>query len=231
MSGQLRSQTVLKDKSLQKIPVWLGFHRDGLLLVLALDWLWALLEFSAGATIVGIPAIPFISFAMFLVGAKFVYNKQIVIGDKPISATGKAVLAGIFAGFPSPIMYTSMWAIFAIINAIIPKTKGVSIKMPSNDHVNIGKFTSEYKNTEALLKKIAQQGGGNTKLDCTNVCDCVKFLQKKQMISQEVAERLTEVRKFRNDYVHNGGTEVPSIYYIRLIKRCREEIEAISEKM
>lgn len=230
MLNQLSLRHSSKTKSLQALPVWLGFHRDGLFLVFCLDWLWASIEFSAGATVVGIPAVPFISFAMFVVSVKVVYSKQRLIGNSPTEATVKASLLGAFAGFPSPILYTVMWAVFAVANAIIPETKGVGIKLPSNDHINIGKFTSEYRSTESLLKKVVEQAGGNVKVDCTNVCDCVKFLQHRDMISQEVAERLTEVRRFRNDYVHKEETEAPSIHYIRLIKRCREEIEAILEK-
>lgn len=48
-----------------KQPSWLGFHRDGLIIVLCLDLLWTVIEVGTSATVVGIPAIPFIAFVMF----------------------------------------------------------------------------------------------------------------------------------------------------------------------
>ncbi|MGB3239436.1 MAG: hypothetical protein WBB29_14145 [Geitlerinemataceae cyanobacterium] len=64
-NSKSNSMTMTEYSGRQKPLSWLGFHRDGLIIVLVLDLLWTVIEIGAGASIVGIPAIPFIAFVMF----------------------------------------------------------------------------------------------------------------------------------------------------------------------
>ena len=205
-------------------PVVIGFHRDALIITLILDWVWAFLEFGAGATIAGIAAIPLISFVMFCLGFMIVWTKQHSLGDNTFNALWKSTFLGVIAGFPTPIFYSFACFIFASINAALPKTKGVSVKFPSGEYANIGKFTNEYREAESLLKKVVEKAGGDTR-KISNVNKCIDFLEKQNKVSKEMVKSLHEIRKIRNDYIHDGSSMTPNEEHFRLLRKCKEEIE------
>ena len=211
-------------------PSWFGFHRDGLIIVFLLDWLWLLMEFSAGATIVGVAAIPFIAFALFALSFLVVMYRQRKLGNSYREATARAFFLGFIAGFPTPIFYTILCGFFAVGNALVPKTRGVSIKFPSNEVFNVGRFTSEYRHIESLLKEMVELNGGDTVRECSNVNKCIKFLQKRQVLPKETSQALDQLRKIRNNYIHKSDSIVPDIGHIRLLKRCKEEVEAVLQR-
>lgn len=208
---------------------WIGFHRNGVLLVLFFDWLWSIMEFSAGATLIGIPAIPFIAFVLFAIAFRVVYVKQRSLGDSQAVATGKAMLLAFIAGVPTPVLYTGISILFAVANRIMPDTRGISVKFPSNEHLNIGKFTSEYRETELLLKEVVKQHGGDLK-QCYNINECIKFLSKEKIIEKTTIKDLHQVRKIRNNYNHTEASVIPDIMHFRILRKCKEEIELIVEK-
>ena len=88
----------MPESSSRKVPPsWLGFHRDGLITTLILDSLWMFIEVSAAASIVGIPAIPFIAFVLFGLTSYIVFSKQRILGNSYVEAGCRAVFLGFIA--------------------------------------------------------------------------------------------------------------------------------------
>ena len=106
-------------KAVPTAPSWLGFHRDGLIVTLALDCLWMVLEVAATATVVGIPAVPFIAFMLFGVSAWIVFSKQRQLGDSYIQATWKSIVLGAIAGVPYSIFGGIVFGILGLLRALL----------------------------------------------------------------------------------------------------------------
>jgi hypothetical protein len=217
-----------RSRSIEQMPPsWLGFHRGALISVLLLDCLWMFIEVATGASIVGIPALPFIAFILFGLSFFIVFSKQRILGDSYFNATWKSFFMGVIAGLPFPVFYTLIFMVFAGANKILPKTKGIGVKLPSLDHQNLGKFTSEFKELETLLKQAAEQI--DIQQSNENVFENIKFLRNKGIISEELTKSLHNIRKFRNNITHTSST-APTIKDLRLLKRCKEEVEIIFKR-
>lgn len=212
----------------QTPPNWLGFHRDGLFTVFILDCLWMFIEVTAGATVVGIPAIPFIAFLLFGLSFWIVFSKQRILGDNYFQATWKSVVLGTIAGLPFSVFFTMLFVAFAVINKVLPQTKGIGVRLPTLDHHNLGKFTSEFKEIEELLKQAVQQI--DSQQSNLTVNENIKFLKKKGIIPTDLAKSLHEIRKVRNSITHET-LEIADVRHLRLLRKCREEIEVICEKI
>lgn len=210
----------------QKAPSWLGFHRDGLIIVLVLDLSWTFIEVAAGASIIGIPAIPFIAFSMFGLASFIIFKKQRKLGDSQKVAISKAFILGAIAGIPFSFIYWLLFGLFGILNFILPNTKGVSVKLPSHQEFSLGKFTTEFKEVESLLKKAIKQVG---KQPFSEVYDNIEYLKDKGKISIDMADALHQVRKVRNKITHNTDIN-PDVNNLRLLKRIKEELEGIVKK-
>jgi len=208
-------------------PSWLGFHRDGLITTLILDSLWMFIEVSAAASIVGIPAIPFIAFVLFGLTSYIVFSKQRILGNSNGEALCRAVFLGFIAGFPIPVFYTAAFMLIGMVDKILPKTKGIEVKLPSLDQQNLGKFISDFKIVEELLQQAVE------KIDASQVSskvsENIKFLQDRGMIPENLVESLKKVRATRNSVAHST-TETPSVSDMRELKEVKDKVETIFKK-
>lgn len=228
----------MSESSGRKVPPsWLGFHRDGLIATLILDSLWMLIEISAAASIVGIPAIPLIAFVLFGLTSYIVFSKQRILGNSYVEAGCRAVLLGFIAGFPVPLFYTlafTMFGIlhkilpmFGIVNKILPNTKGIEVKLPSLDQQNLGKFISDFKVVEELLKQAVKKVDGSQV--SSKVSENIKFLQDRGMIPADLFESLGKIRGIRNSVAHSIS-EMPNQSDLRELKKVKDEIETIFKR-
>ncbi|MBD2579925.1 hypothetical protein [Oscillatoria sp. FACHB-1406] len=208
---------------LKKPSSWLGFHRDGLIMVLFLDLLWTIIEIGTTATVVGIPAIPFIAFVMFGLTYWLVYKKQRKLGNSMKMAMVRAFFLGVVAGLPFSVTYWLMVFVFAILNQVLPKSQGVSVKLPSNEQFNLGKFAIEFKEVEHLLKLAIEQAG---KIPSSKVVDNIEFLRARREIPVELANSLDQLREVRNHVTHEVGIN-PNAENLRLLKKLQDELRAI----
>lgn len=224
---------MLENQSQNKQPSWLGFHRNGLLAVLLIDSLWMCIEVSAGMTIVGIPAIPFIAFILFGLASWIVYTKQRSLGDSYFQATWKAVVLGAIAGVPLSVFFTVLFLLFAGINRIIPDTKGIGIKLPTKDNFEAGKFWSEFAELEELLTvaaiKVDTQNKNYEIHERTELYKKINLLKEKNVISRDMYKQLKELKKARNR-VH-PPFQVPEIKYRRLLRKLRQEMKTIAKDL
>jgi hypothetical protein len=208
-------------------PSWLGFHRDGLIATLILDSLWMFIEVSAAASIVGIPAIPFIAFVLFGLTSYIVFSKQRILGNSYVEAGCRAVFLGVIAGVPIPVFYTAAFMLIGMVDKILPKTKGIEVKLPSLEQQNLGKFISDFKIVEELLQQAVE------KIDASkvssNVSENIKFLQDRGMIPENLVEPLDQIRKTRNSFVH-PTPKTPNVSHLRELKKVKDEIETIFKK-
>ena len=208
-------------------PSWLGFHRDGLITTLILDSLWMFIEVSAAASIVGIPAIPFIAFVLFGLTSYIVFSKQCILGNSNGEALCRAVFLGVIAGVPIPVFYTAAFMLIGMVDKILPKTKGIEVKLPSLDQQNLGKFISDFKIVEELLQQAVE------KIDASQVSskvsENIKFLQDRGMIPENLVESLKKVRDTRNSVAHSTP-ETPSVSDLRELKEVKDEVETIFKK-
>jgi Domain of unknown function (DUF4145) len=208
-------------------PSWLGFHRDGLIIVFILDCLWSVIEVGAGATIVGIPAIPFIAFSLFGISSYIVFSKQRALSDSYIQATWKSIFLGAIAGVPFPVFFTMLFFVFAVVNKILPKTKGISVQLPTLDHQSLGKFISDFKEVEELLKVVVQEVDASKV--SSKVSENIEFLKSKGMIPTDLAKSLDKIRGARNDAAHSA-LETPDLGDMRLLKKVKDELEMIFQR-
>ena len=201
------------------VPVWFGVHRDALLVVFLLDILWTLMEFSAGATVIGIGAIPFMVILIFVLSFTITYNKQRIIGNSQIKAAGISVILGAFAAIPFSFISLFLAFFCGIANKMTPNTKGIKIRIPSSEDVRMGQFTQDFSILEARLQSLAQQNGlrKGKKLH-----ECINYLKANELISPELLNNIDNIRLARNQFVHNQ-TAVPSDYEQRLLNRCLED--------
>jgi hypothetical protein len=208
-------------------PSWLGFHRDGLVVTLILDCLWSIIEVAAGATIVGIPAIPFIAFSLFGISSYIVFLKQRALGDSYIQTTWKSIFLGAIAGVPFPVFFTMLFFVFAVANQILPKTKGIAVQLPTFDPQSVGKFINEFKEVEELLQLLVKE------VDASKVSDKVKknidFLNDKGMISTDLAKSLNKIRESRNGVAHSAS-KIPDLGDMRLLKEVKDELDVIFKR-
>ena len=208
-------------------PSWLGFHRDGLIATLILDSLWMFIEVSAAASIVGIPAIPFIAFVLFGLTSYIVFSKQRILGNSYVESGCRAVFLGVIAGVPIPVFYTAAFVLIGMVDKILPKTKGIEVKLPRIEQQNLGKFISDFKIVEELLQQAVE------KIDASQVSskvsENIKFLQDRGMIPENLVESLKKVRATRNSVAHST-TETPSVSDLRELKAVKDEIETIFKK-
>lgn len=218
----------MPESSARKVPPsWLGFHRDGLITVLILDCLWMFIEVSAAASIVGIPAIPFIAFVLFGLTSYIVFSKQCILGNSNGEALCRAVFLGVIAGVPIPVVYTAAFMLIGMVNKILPKTKGIEVKLPTLEQQNLGKFLSEFKIVEELLKQAVE------KIDASkvssNVSENIKFLQNRGMIPENLVEPLDKIRTARNSFIH-PTPKTPNASHLRDLKAVKDEVETIFKK-
>ena len=208
-------------------PSWLGFHRNGLIATLILDSLWMFIEVSAAASIVGIPAIPFIAFVLFGLTSYIVFSKQRILGNSYFEAGCRAVFLGVIAGVPIPVFYTAAFMLIGMVNKILPKTKGIEVKLPTLEQQNLGKFLSDFKIVEELLQQAVE------KIDASQVSskvsENIKFLQDRGMIPENLVESLKKVRDTRNSVAHSTP-ETPSVSDLRELKEVKDEVETIFKK-
>lgn len=213
---------MIKSNGRQAPPVWVGFHRDALLIVLGLDCLWMGIEVATATTIVGIPAIPFIAFSLFGISSWIVFSKQRALGDSYIQATWKSIFLGMVAGVPIPVFYTCLFGIFAIINKIAPSNKAIQFKLPTLTEQRLGRFLIEFKTIEDSLKRAVEQ------IDAEAVDQSIKknigFLKKHRSIPVELAESLDNFRESRNDFVHLPP-ETPGIQEIREVLQFSKDVK------
>ncbi len=208
-------------------PSWLGFHRDGLVAVLILDSLWMFIEVSAAASIVGIPAIPLIAFVLFGLTSYIVFSKQRILGDSYVEATWRALFLGIIAGVPIPVFFTIGFMVIGIVNKILPNTKGIEVKLPTLDRQNLGKFISDFKVVEELLKQAVQEVDASQV--SSKVSENIKFLQNRGMIPADLVKSLDKIRDTRNSVAHST-LEMPNLSDQRLLKKVKDEIETIFKR-
>jgi len=208
-------------------PSWLGFHRDGLVTVLILDSLWMFMEIAAGASIVGIPAIPFIAFVLFGLTSYIVFSKQRILGDSYLQATWKSLVLGFIAGVPIPIFFTIVFTGFGIVNKILPSNKGIEVKLPTLDQQNLGKFMSDFKVVEELLKQAVQEVDASQV--SSKVSENIDFLKSKGMIPADLVKSLDKIRDTRNSVAHST-LEMPNLSDLRLLKKVKDEVETIFKR-
>jgi len=214
---------MLENQSQNNQPSWLGFHRNGLLAVLLLDSLWMCIEVSAGMTIIGIPAIPFIAFILFGLASWIVYKNQRSLGDSFFQATWKAVVLGAIAGVPLSVLFTLLFLLFAGINKLLPNTRGIGIKLPEGHHSTAGKFAEDFSQLEELLSMAANKINAQ-RMDDT-VFENIRLLKKSRVIDKEMYKSLDEIRKARNR-IH-PPFQAPNVKHQRLLRKLREEMEVI----
>jgi hypothetical protein len=185
------------------------------------------IEVSAAASIVGIPAIPLIAFVLFGLTSYIVFSKQRILGNSNGEALCRAVFLGVIAGVPIPVFYTAAFMLIGMVNKILPKTKGIEVKLPSLEQQNLGKFLSDFKIVEELLKQAVE------KIDASQVSskvsENIKFLQDRGMIPENLVESLKKVRATRNSVAHST-TETPSVSDMRELKAVKDEVETILNK-
>jgi hypothetical protein len=185
------------------------------------------IEVSAAASIVGIPAIPFIAFVLFGLTSYIVFSKQRILGNSYFEAGCRAVFLGFIAGVPIPVFYTAAFMLIGMVNKILPKTKGIEVKLPSLEQQNLGKFISEFKVVEELLQQAVE------KIDASQVSskvsENIKFLQDRGMIPENLVESLKKVRDTRNSVAHSTP-ETPSVSDLRELKEVKDEVETIFKK-
>ncbi|MBE9126315.1 MULTISPECIES: hypothetical protein [unclassified Coleofasciculus] len=208
-------------------PSWLGFHRDGLITVLILDCLWMFIEVSAAASIVGIPAIPFIAFVLFGLTSYIVFSKQRILGNSYVEASWISLFLGVIAGVPIPVFFTIGFMVIGIVNKILPKTKGIEVKLPTLDQQNMGKFISDFKVVEELLKLAVQEVDASQV--SSKVSENIKFLQDRGMIPADLVKSLDKIRGTRNNVTHST-TEMPSVSDLRELKKVKDEVETIFKR-
>jgi hypothetical protein len=208
-------------------PSWLGFHRDGLVAVLILDSLWMFIEVSAAASIVGIPAIPFIAFVLFGLTSYIVFFKQRILGNSYVEATWRSLFLGVIAGVPIPIFFTIGFMVIGIVNKILPNTKGIEVKLPTLDRQNLGKFISDFKVVEELLKQAVQEVDASQV--SSKVSENIKFLQDRGMIPADLVKSLKRVRDTRNSVAHSTP-EMPNVSDLRELKKVKDEVETIFKR-
>lgn len=201
------------------VPVWFGVHRDALVAVCILDILWTFIEFSAGATVIAIPAIPFIMLLIFVLSFVITYNKQRIVGDNQVKAAGISVILSVIAAIP--FSFISLFLVFfcGIANKMTPNTKGVKIRIPSSKDLGMGKFTNDFKILEARLQTLAQQNGLR---EGKKLYECIGYLKAEELISSELFNNLDHIRIARNQLIHDQ-TAVPSSKEQRLLNRCLED--------
>lgn len=201
-------------------PVWFGVHRDALIIVCLLDILWTLIEFSAAATVIGIPAIPFVALLIFVLSFVLTYNKQRIVGDNQVKAAGISVLLSAFAAIPFSFISLFLAFFCGIANKMTPNTKGVKIRIPSSEDLGMGKFANDFKILETRLQTLAQQNGLR---EGKKLYECIGYLKAKELISPELFNNLDHIRVARNQLIHDQTT-VPSTAEQRLLNRCLEDI-------
>jgi hypothetical protein len=205
-------------------PSWLGFHRDGLIAVLILDCLWMFIEGGAVISIVGIPAIPLIVFAIFGLSSYIVFSKQRILGDRPTPAMVKAVLLGVIAAVPFPVFYTILFVGFGVLHKLLPQAHRAAEKLPVFEHENLGKFASDFKEIEELLKQAVQKVDSSQ--ISSKVSQNIDFLIQKGMMPQDLTESLDEIRKIRNRLIHED-LDIPKSIHLELLKKCKEDVAAV----
>lgn len=218
----------MPESSVRKVPPsWLGFHRDGLVAVLILDSLWMFIEVSAAASIVGIPAIPFIAFVLFGLTSYIVFFKQRILGNSYVEATWRSLFLGVIAGVPIPVFFTIGFMVIGIVNKILPNTKGIEVKLPTLDRQNLGKFISDFKVVEELLKQAVQEVDASQV--SSKVSENIKFLQDRGMIPADLVKSLKRVRDTRNSVAHSTP-EMPNVSDLRELKKVKDEVETIFKR-
>ena len=127
-------------------PSWLGFHRDGLFTVLALDLLWIVIEISA------LPLVPLLVFIIFGISSYVVFSKQRILGDSQTVALIKALFLGFIAAIPTSIVFMTFCAVVAILNKFVPAESLESLsgfvpvtKSPNLEYQNLGEFISDFR--------------------------------------------------------------------------------------
>ncbi|MGB5898742.1 MAG: DUF4145 domain-containing protein [Geitlerinemataceae cyanobacterium] len=138
----------------------------------------------------------------------------------------KALFLGVFAGVPFSVTYWLLVGILGILNSILPKTKGVAVKFPSHDPMTIGKFASDFKVVESLLKQSVEKVG---KTPFSKVSENIEYLKDKGKISIEMANSLHELRDIRNNIIHNIEIN-PETCNLRLLKKIKDELEVMAKK-
>jgi hypothetical protein len=218
----------MAESSVGKVPPsWLGFHRDGLIATLILDSLWMFIEVSAAASIVGLPAIPVIAFVLFGLTSYIVFSKQRVLGNSDVEALCRAVFLGFIAGVPIPVFYTAAFLLIGMVDKILPKTKGIEVKLPSLEQQNLGKFISDFKVVEELLKQAVQKVDASQV--SSKVSENIKFLQDRGMIPADLVKSLDKIRDTRNSVTHSAP-EMPNVSDLRELKKVKDEIETIFKR-
>jgi len=202
-------------------PSWLGFHRDGLVVVLILDSLWMFIEVASG------PAIPLMAFLLFGLSSYIVFSKQRILGDNYIQSSWKSLVLGIIAGVPFSVFFTILFAIFAMANKILPRTKGITVQLPTLDHQNLGKFMNDFKEVEELLKQVVQEV--DTSKVSSKVSENIEFLKIKGTIPSDLAKSLDKIRNARNNFAHSA-LKMPNLSDMRLLKKVKDELETVFKR-
>lgn len=84
-------------------------HYLSAMVILALDWIWSLLEGLVTLSFVGMIALPLLSFIIAVAGFTAVYSIQyFVAGDRGGEAFAKGIALGILAAVPFPVMGTAI---------------------------------------------------------------------------------------------------------------------------
>ena len=117
--------------------------------------------------------------------------------------------------------------LIGMVDKILPKTKGIEVKLPSLEQQNLGKFISDFKIVEELLQQAVE------KIDASkvssNVSENIKFLQDRGMIPENLVEPLDKIRKTRNSFVH-PTPKMPNVSHLRELKKVKDEVETIFKK-
>jgi hypothetical protein len=205
-------------------PSWLGFHRDGLIAVLLLDCLWMFIEGGAVISIIGIPLMPVIVFAIFGLSSYIVFSKQRILGDRPSLAMVKAVFLGVIAAVPFPVFYTILFVGCGTLHKLLPQAHRAAEKLPVFEHEDLGKFTSDFKEVEECLKQAVQKVDRSQV--SSKVSENINFLKQKGMMPQDLFNSLDEIREIRNRLIHED-LDIPNSLHLNLLKKCKEKVVTV----
>lgn len=91
--------------SIPQAPV----HYLSAMVILALDWVWSLLEGLVTVSVIGMIALPLLSFVIAIAGFTAVYSIQYFVAhDRGGEAFAKGVALGILAAVPFPVVGTAI---------------------------------------------------------------------------------------------------------------------------
>jgi hypothetical protein len=175
------------------------FHPGSLIVLIALDLLWSVIEGGLAATGIGLLLYPLLMLFVFIICFPLVTSIQkFSFYDDWPAALAKGFAFGVVAALPFSFISLFVAAAWGLLHLLYGADEEVIL---------LGKLTRGWREIELALQRL-----GPPEIRHWSTEDIINYLYSKGVLSPAHTERLHELRKLRNAAVHEvNSVELSSL--------------------